>query len=182
MIVNKRQLSQILAVSEETLTQWQRDSNFPIESRAKGQRGNQYDTGAVIAWLKKREVDNLVTNTQAIDIEEAKRRKLAAEAGLAELELSKEQGTVALIDDVAQEFGEQLSNLRAKLLAMPSKTASLVFTAKDVTEAKEILENAMLEALDELVGFRQTETEGTVAENIAESLAGEAETATEVVG
>lgn len=182
MIVNKRQLSQILAVSEETLTAWQRDSNFPIESRSKGQRGNQYDTGAVIAWLRKREVDSLMTNTSAIDIEEAKRRKLAAEAGLAELELAKEQETVVLIEDAAQEFGEQLSNLRAKLLSMPTKTASLVYTAKDITEAKDILENAILEALNELAGFRQAETERDFAEGSAESLAGEAETAAEVVG
>jgi len=177
LIVNKRQLSQILAVSEETITQWQRDSNFPIESRSKGQKGNQYDTGAVIAWLKKREVDNLMVNTSAIDIEEAKRRKIAAEAGLAELELAKEQGTVVLVEDVADEFAEQVSALRAKLLSMPSKLGSLIFTAKDVTEAKEILENAMLEALNELVGYRETETERDFAEGVSESLEGETEAA-----
>lgn len=170
MIVNKRELSEILGVAENTLTTWQKQPGFPMRSAGAGKTGNEYDTSEVIAWLRKREVDNLTANLTAIDIEEAKRRKIAAEAGLAELELAKEQGTVVLIEDVAEQFGEQLSALRAKLLSMPSKTASLVFTAKDLTEAKEILENTILESLNELVGFRQSEAEGGLARSFEQDL------------
>lgn len=170
MIVNKRELADILGVAEDTLTQWQRDPNFPVKSKSRGQRGNEYETSDVVAWLRKREVDNLVGNSNLIDIEEAKRRKVAAEAGLVELELAKEKGEVAIISEVAQEFGEQLSALRAKLLSLPSKTAGMVFAAKDMTEAKDILENAIIESLNELVGYRQSEAERGLAASFEEDL------------
>lgn len=55
---------------------------------------------------------------------------MAAEAALVELELAKEQGAVVSIDDVSKEVSANYSALRAKLLSLPSKTASLIFTSK----------------------------------------------------
>lgn len=182
MIVNKKELSQILGVAENTLTTWQKQIGFPIKSVGAGRTGSEYDTAEVIAWIKKREVDNLMANSASIDIEEAKRRKIAAEAGLAELELAKEQGSVVLIEDVAAKVGEQFQNLRAKLLAIPTKAATLVFTAKDVTEAKLILETSILETLNELVGHGQTESSGGTPASSDQDAEGPIETTTETVG
>ena len=182
MIVNKKELANILGIAENTLTAWQKQIGFPVVSIGAGRQGSQYDTTEVIAWIRKREIDNLTANAASIDIEEAKRRKIAAEAGLAELELMKEQGTVVLIEDVAKEFGEQLSALRAKLLSIPSKTAGLVFTAKDVTEAKGILEDAILEGLNELVGYRQSEAERGFANSFEQDLEREIKATAKVNG
>jgi len=53
MRVNKKRLSELLGISEPTLTQYQREG-MPLV--AKGSRGkeNEYDVAAVIAWFKNR--------------------------------------------------------------------------------------------------------------------------------
>jgi phage terminase Nu1 subunit (DNA packaging protein) len=160
MIVNKRQLADILGMAEETLTQYQKDSTFPVLVKRRGRSGSDYETADVIAWLERRKINATVGNQDLIDLEEGKRRKMAAEAGLAELELLKEQGKVIEIERVADELGEQLSNLRAKLLSIPSKVAGQAYTAKDIREIKQILDDAIFEALNELSGHGASGSDG----------------------
>lgn len=49
MIVNKRGLSDVLGVSERTLTEWQKEG-LPVQVRAERGCENQYDTAVVIKW------------------------------------------------------------------------------------------------------------------------------------
>ena len=169
MIVNKRQLADILGLAEETLTQYQKDPTFPILHKRKGRGGSDYETSDVIAWLERRKINQTVGNADLIDLEEGKRRKMAAEAGLAELELLKEQGQVVDIALVAEEVGEQLSNFRAKMLSIPSKVAGQVYTAKDMKEIKSILDDAIYEALNEISGYGTDDTGGESEEGAADS-------------
>ncbi len=178
MLVNKKQLSEITGVTEETLTQWQKQPGFPIKKRGVGRAGSVYETADVIKWMEARRVDSIVGGPTSIDFEEAKRRKMAAEAALVELELAKEQGAVVSIDDVSKEISANYSALRAKLLSIPSKTASLVFTSKDLVEAKRILEDAIIEALNELVGNREEDTSGEVEPDAQEGDEGDVEATT----
>lgn len=167
MIVNKRQLADILGLTEETLTQYQKDPTFPILHKRKGRGGSDYETSDVIAWLERRKINQTVGNAELIDLEEGKRRKMAAEAGLAELELLKEQGQVVDIAIVAEEVGGQLSNFRAKMLSIPSKVAGQVYTAKDMKEIKSILDDAIYEALNEIAGT--DDAGGEFEEGVADS-------------
>lgn len=167
MIVNKRQLADILGLTEETLTQYQKDPTFPILHKRKGRGGSDYETSDVIAWLERRKINQTVGNAELIDLEEGKRRKMAAEAGLAELELLKEQGQVVEISVVAEEVGGQLSNFRAKMLSIPSKVAGQVYTAKDMKEIKSILDDAIYEALNEISGT--DDAGGEFEEGVADS-------------
>ncbi len=160
MIVNKKQLSEIIGKSEEWLTQMQKDPTFPILNKRKGRTGSDYETSEVILWIEKKSISNLIGNQDAIDIEEAKRRKMAAEAGLAELELQKEQGKVIYIEKIADEFGEQLTNFRAKMLSLPSKIAAQVFTAENVQEIRSIIEDSIHEALNEIRGIGNADATG----------------------
>lgn len=178
MLVNKRQLSEIIGCDESSLTEWQKQPGFPIRKRGAGRQGNIYETSDVIKWLEARRVDSIVGGPTSIDFEEAKRRKMAAEAALVELELAKEQGAVVSIDAVAKEVSANYSALRAKLLSIPSKTANLVFTSKDIVEAKRILEDAIIEALNELVGNREEDTSGETEPDSTDSDEGEAEATT----
>ena len=169
MIVNKRELADIIGKSEEWLTQMQKLPDFPVLVKRLGRGGSDYETKDVIEWLKKREIGNYVGNTDLVDIDEAKRRKLAAEASLQELELMKEQGKLVEIEQVTKVYAEQLSNFRAKILALPSKCASAVFTAKDIKEAKDILENNVLDALNEMVEFGNAEASDRTQEASGEN-------------
>ncbi len=178
MLVNKRQLSEIIGCDESSLTEWQKQPGFPVRKKGAGRAGNIYETSDVIKWLEARRVDSIVGGPTSIDFEEAKRRKMAAEAALVELELAKEQGAIVSIDDVSKEVSANYSALRAKLLSLPSKTASLIFTSKDLVEAKRILEDAIIEALNELVGNREEDTSGEVEPDAQEGDEGDVEATT----
>jgi phage terminase Nu1 subunit (DNA packaging protein) len=169
LIVNKTQLAEIIGRSEKWITEVQSQHDFPILKKGRGRLGSQYMTADVVAWMEKKKVENLIGNQDAIDLEEAKRRKMAAEAGLAELELMKEQGVLVEIDKVAQDFGEQLTNFRAKMISIPSKCAAQIYTAENVQEIKSILEDAINEALNEIRGIGQSNPEGEFAEGDSEA-------------
>jgi len=148
MIVNKQQLASILGKSEEWLTQMQKDQTFPVLERGRGRAGSKYETQDVITWMQNRQVENLIGDK--IDIEEAKRRKIAAEAALAEVELETVQGKLIPAEQIEKEWSEMIMNCRAKLLSIPAKVSPEVFAADDLTTVKVLLKQSINEALNEL--------------------------------
>jgi phage terminase Nu1 subunit (DNA packaging protein) len=86
----------------------------------------------------------------------AERARLAKEqADAKEMENMVERGDLLYIDDIIKDFEEQLINCKTKLLSAPTKVAAEVFAARDVAEVQEIMEEAVKDALSELVGYRQ---------------------------
>jgi phage terminase Nu1 subunit (DNA packaging protein) len=178
MIVNKVQLASIIGKSESWITDAQKGHDFPIEKRGRGRAGQLYDTAKVIEWLEKRQINHLTGNQGLIDLDEAKRRKMAAEAGLAELELMKEQGVLVEIEKIADDFGEQLSNFRAKMISIPSKCAAQVLTCDNVQEIKSILEDSINEALNEVRGIGNFNADGELEGGDSQAVLPEAEATT----
>lgn len=150
MIVNKHQLAQIIGRSEVWITQAQKQSDFPVLERQLGRRGSKYETADVIHWMNKKNVDNFLGDAGAIDIEEAKRRKIAAEAALAETELERVRGTLVEVEAIEKAWSELVSNCRAKLLSIPAKASPEVYGAESLADVKLVLKNAIVEALNEL--------------------------------
>ena len=97
---------------------------------------------------------------QRIDLDEARQRKLAAEAQLAELELARQQGLVVAIEDVGVELERCYSAVRSRLMAMPPKLAPLL-CPDDPATAQTMIEAVVIEALTEL-------SEGAGDERLAE--------------
>lgn len=87
------------------------------------------------------------------DYDQARTRKMNAEAQIAEIELQKAQKLLVRADDVEKVWTLVLFAVRAKLLAIPSKSAPLLALEKDVAVIKDILDNAVGEALDELARY-----------------------------
>jgi len=86
----------------------------------------------------------------------AERARLAKEqADAKEMENAIGRGELVRIDDIVKQFEDQLLKSKVKLLAVPTKVAAEVNAAKDVKECKAIIEEAVKEALSELVGYRQ---------------------------
>lgn len=86
----------------------------------------------------------------------AERARLAKEqADAKEMENMVERGELLYIDDIIRDFEEQLINCKTKLLAAPTKIAAEIHAARDVAEVQSIMEEAVKEALSELVGYRQ---------------------------
>lgn len=126
----------------------QKDQTFPVLERGRGRGGSKYETQDVIKWMQSRQVENLIGDK--IDIEEAKRRKLAAEAELAEVELQTVQGKLIPAEQIEKEWSEMIMNCRAKLLSIPAKVSPEVYAADDLTTVKVLLKQALNEALNEL--------------------------------
>ena len=85
--------------------------------------------------------------------DEARTRKINAEAEIAELELQRIKATMCFTADVVKAWESVLHACRAKLLAVPVKMAPVVSGISDTATIKERLEEAIREALDELANY-----------------------------
>lgn len=113
-----------------------------VEPCGSDRRGKLYRLADVVPLL--------VTSGRPADVDEAKARKLAAEAELAEIELAKARGELVPIDAVAKAVTDEYAATRAKLLALPSKLAPLVAIEDREAACRDAIERGITEALDEL--------------------------------
>lgn len=85
--------------------------------------------------------------------DEARTRKVNAEAEIAELELAKVRGQLVIADDVVKAWSDVLSNLKSKLTNIPSKAAPIVASESEAGMIQHILTDLMNEALEELAAY-----------------------------
>ena len=85
--------------------------------------------------------------------DEARTRKVAAEAEIAELELAKIRGDLAIVADVVTAWDDVLSAMKAKLLAIPTKMGPELAADDDATVIQAKLEAEIRECLDELSNY-----------------------------
>lgn len=148
------ELAGLMGVTRQTIDRWLKQG-CPFVERADRDRGREWALSlpAVIEWREKLAVERAIGDTSKLDIDEARRRKTAAEAALAELELTKQRGEVVALSVVATVIGDQLSACKARLLSIPTKVSPLVATATNVQECRDLLDGAVREALDEITGL-----------------------------
>lgn len=85
--------------------------------------------------------------------DEARTRKINAEAEIAELELQRIKATMCFTADVVKAWESVLHACRAKLLAIPTKMAPVVAGTSDTAVIKDRIEEAIREALQELANY-----------------------------
>ena len=85
--------------------------------------------------------------------DEARTRKVNAEAEIAELELAKTKGALAIVDEVVSAWSDTLSSLKAKITTIPSKAAPIVASEDKAGECQRILDDLIREALEELSNY-----------------------------
>ena len=88
--------------------------------------------------------------------DEARTRKINAEAEIAELELQRIKATMCFTADVVKAWESVLHACRAKLLGVPTKMAPVVSGISDTAMVKDRLEDAIREALEELANYNPT--------------------------
>ena len=86
--------------------------------------------------------------------DEARTRKLSAEAEIAELELAKIRGTLCMTEDVVKAWESVLHACKAKFLSLPTKVAPVAANESDTAKVKDFLEQAIREALTELSNYQ----------------------------
>jgi phage terminase Nu1 subunit (DNA packaging protein) len=86
--------------------------------------------------------------------DEARTRKINAEAEIAELELARIRQTLCKTEDVVKAWESVLHACRAKFLAVPTKMAPVLANISDTAVIKDHIENAVREALEELANYQ----------------------------
>lgn len=85
--------------------------------------------------------------------DEARTRKVAAEAAIAELELSKVRNELAMVSDVVKAWDDVLSAIKAKLLALPTRMGPMLAAETDANLIEKQLELQVRDCLDELSNY-----------------------------
>jgi len=148
--VNKADLAQLMGVTSITIGHWVNKGCPYVEKGGPGKTW-VFDMPSVVAWREEQVALQAVGDTKSLDIDEARRRKLAAEAAMTELDLSKRKGELVEIEEVAAAVGDDYANLRAKLLSLPVKIAPQAVGIDDAAEIQALAESLIHEALEELV-------------------------------
>ena len=101
--------------------------------------------------------------------DEARTRKVNAEAQIAEIELQKVRGELVPAEDVVNAWNDVLGALKSKLLSIPTKGAPILSTESKAGVCQKILEDLINEALEELSNYEPstdpTKTTGITPED-----------------
>lgn len=152
--VGLHEAAAICGKSVTTLKSWF-NLGCPVIERGGKSKKWRISPAAVMAWREEKIAQDAVGDTKNLDFEEARRRKIAAEAGMAELDFSLRRGELIPIEDIANLVGEEYANVRAKLLAIPVKMAPLMLGLDDLAKARGLLEDSITEAMEELTADEQ---------------------------
>ncbi|MBS0289285.1 MAG: terminase small subunit [Proteobacteria bacterium] len=146
-LVNRTELSSIFGKNVSTIDNWIRQGMPYIEKGSKG-IGWMFDTSKCIAWRETKLREDASSN-EKIDLDEAKRRKIAAEAKLLEIELQKKQEEVILRLDVEQGLTHAYLTIKQRLRTLPDRIVPQL-AQSDEQFARELLINEIDDILQEL--------------------------------
>lgn len=142
------ELARLFDVRPATVRAWTRQG-CPVEKKSeKAGQATLYRPAEVIRWREEQARMAASGDLDAMNMEEAKRRKLAAEAASAELALARDKAEVVAVSLVAKEVGSALAACRSRLLQVGSKVAPHWELVEDAAAAKELIDDAIYEALD----------------------------------
>lgn len=85
--------------------------------------------------------------------DEARTRKVNAEAEIAELELAKVRGQLVVAEDVVKAWMDVLGMLKSKVTNIPAKAAPIVASESEAGMIQSILMDLVNEALEELSAY-----------------------------
>lgn len=148
-IVTRSGLNEITGKSLPTIDRWIA-AGMPVVDRGGKGKEWQIDTAAVFQW-RENKIREEMTSDAPTDSENARHRKLAAEASLAELELAKQMGRVALIDEFERVQARVMAIIRANLLNVPARASLQLLGVTDESVFKSVLRAEIAQAIDQAV-------------------------------
>jgi hypothetical protein len=108
-------------------------------------------SGKIKYYLIQDVIKHLYNKTdKLISLEEARKNKAIAEAELLELNLEKEKGNVLDRDLVDKQWANLVLSCKNRLEAIPNKLAPILAVESGIDVCKNILNNQIAEALNEL--------------------------------
>ena len=155
--VNKTELSEIIGVSQRTLTTWQKNG-MPIAMDGTRGTENLYDTEEVIQWMIQREIQRRIADhggdeDQWFDYEKERARLTHHQANIAALDEQVKEGRLIPAEVVQGAWDDFVAAFRAKTLSIPTKTAHHFITLSDLNQIQDCLKEHLNEALAELADY-----------------------------
>jgi phage terminase Nu1 subunit (DNA packaging protein) len=144
-IVNREELAGILACAPTTVDRWIR-AGCPIIERGKTSQGHRLNSAEVVKWLRGRDALAAPSDGQA----DSRRRYTAAAAELKEYQLAEKRKEMIRVEDVAAVLGDELANVRSRLLSIPGRLAQTVAAMADPAAAEAAIAAEINAALAEL--------------------------------
>lgn len=140
-----------IVVSAEVLAKFfdctpRRVWQFAKEGMPKNKRG-EFPLIACVVWLVRKMKGK---NSKIVSIDEARQRKMNAEASLAELTLADAQNNTISISDHGEVIGGLGDTVRRRLLVLPSKLAPALALESKQGLCKQIIEDEIRSTLAEI--------------------------------
>ncbi len=143
--VNKKELSDILGISERTLTEWQKEG-MPIAFDGDRGQSNEYDTAHVIEWYVNRE-------KARAQVETPRDRLYLAQEELARIQIAEKHRTLVAVAELEPLYADLVVTFRQRMLAIPGRLAPLLETTAGMDNKRALLAEAIDEALTELSNY-----------------------------
>lgn len=152
--VNKTELSEIIGVSQRTLTTWQKNG-LPIAMDGTRGTENLYDTEEVIQWMIQREIQRRIADhggeeEEWFDYEKERARLTYHQANIAALDEQVKEGKLIPSEIVESTWVDFVAAFKAKTLSIPTKAAHHFITLSDLNQIQDCLKEHLNEALSEL--------------------------------
>ena len=147
MIVNRAELSQAMGVSLPTVDRWVRDG-MPVKQR--GSKGTPWEFALadVVNWWGDRQRQAAAVD-KPTNAEDAKLRKLVAEAELVELELAKAKGEIAPVRDFERAQARAMAVIRQNIMNVPARAVLRLLGETDESTFKATLRAELALALEQ---------------------------------
>lgn len=145
--LTQAELQRVTGLSRNTLAEWAREPDCPMEV-VDGKR--YYLWPQWNEWRLNKVKRTAQERTPPADLEDAKARKISAEAELAELQLARELADLIRPADALRLAEQTYDRIRARLIVVPSKEAYRFIGLKRLPQAVAALNlviDAVLQAL-----------------------------------
>ena len=146
-------IARLLDLTERRVQQLARDGVIP-----RSERGRYDLIGAVRGYVRYLRDQILKDGAATADYGVERARLMRARADLAEMEAAQKRGELIPAREVVTAWIEVVALLRARLLVLPDKIAPLAHDAQTIPQARDIVRNAVHEALAELAATQVSAT------------------------
>lgn len=164
-------ICKLLDLTPQRINQLAKEGVIP-----KLERGKYELVPVVRAYIQYLRMGNLKKDLPEDDYTTHRMRLTRARADIMEMEKAQMEEKLIPAGDIEQAWIEAVTNMRAKMLSLPTKAASEVFSSESLQEVKTVLKEQIYEALKELENIeihvnnpiRSSEPEGGADEGIPE--------------
>ncbi|MCH7566001.1 MAG: hypothetical protein IH968_19510 [Gemmatimonadetes bacterium] len=140
LTISQTDLARVFGVSTRTIQRWEEEG---LREARIGRRAT-YALPVAVAWR----VDRERRESDVMDFNEARARKMAAQAELTEIEVARARAEYIHVSDLDHLLAEPLARLRGRLLSFAGVVAPRLTEPLEVPQAVAIIDGAMAEFLE----------------------------------